>query len=351
MCGDISLSVEFTSIVNLLRAFFYRKLRTSPTAESGQNIVRYGFVALWDLDMKRGDKGLDSNLTISPSSRPSSKVSRRSFVAILSGGASLAAMMVSSVALPGEAEAGPRRRRRRQRRRARRRSLWRQRHASNRSSSGGNATCFLKGTLIQTPEGEALIERIRPGDVVTTASGENRPVKWVGRMSFEKTANGDWHRGVAPIKIAKSAISEGLPSRDLYLSAAHHLYLNGLLIPATALVNNETVLRCSSMQTQRLEYYHIELDVHDVVLANGLPAETLLTADAEAFDNHEERLELYGDSPIDLIPCAPRAANDGVWENLNSHIRRMVSPLYDRRRPLDIIRDEIADRAERRCAS
>jgi Hint domain len=288
----------------------------------------------------------DSEVEIRPDSRPGYRLSRRNFIAVMSGGATFGAMLISNLSLSDVADAGPARRRRR---RIRRRTWWGRRRRSG--GNGGKATCFLKGTLIQTPHGEVAIEDLRSGDLVTTISGSGKPVKWVGRMTFEKSRDESWDRGVAPIKIAESAISEGLPSRDLYLSSAHHLYMNGLLIPASAVVNDQSIARCNSMETQVLEYYHIELESHDVVLANGLPAETLLSAQVAAFDNHEERYALYGDEPIDLMPYAPRAANDGIWENLNSRLRSIVSPIYDRRKTLDVIRDELADRAELRAAS
>ncbi len=44
-----------------------------------------------------------------------------------------------------------------------------------------------------------------------------------------------------------------------------------VLIPASALVNGATVVQVSQ---DKARYWHVELDSHDVILANGLPAES-----------------------------------------------------------------------------
>jgi hypothetical protein len=47
-----------------------------------------------------------------------------------------------------------------------------------------------------------------------------------------------------------------------------------------------------------------------------------------------------------LTPFAPIVSYGGVRQELASHIRSALAPVYDLRKPIDKIRDRIADRAE-----
>ena len=46
--------------------------------------------------------------------------------------------------------------------------------------------CFLKGTKIQTAEGEREIEDLSIGDLLPTTFGGLRAVQWIGRYSFQE---------------------------------------------------------------------------------------------------------------------------------------------------------------------
>ena len=82
-----------------------------------------------------------------------------------------------------------------------------------------------------------------------------------------------------------------------------------------------------------------------MVLAEGAPAETYAGNDHYAFDNAEEYESLYGSSVAPKRSFAPVVLLGGRQE-LMSRLRSAVSPIYDARRPLDIIRDEIESRAD-----
>jgi Hint domain-containing protein len=211
---------------------------------------------------------------------------------------------------------------------------------------GGGAHCFLKGTQILTGQGERPIEELCIGEMVLTVSGEAKPIKWIGRMRFERDGAASWDDEVAPVKIARGAFDGDLPHRDLYVSGSHRFLINGVLIPAGDLVNGRSITRLSSMRADVLEYLHIELEDHDVILANGAPVETLDgNADRADFDNFDEYVALYGSSLTSHILYAPVAARNGRRQVLQSHLRGMFAPIYDRRQPLDVIQDEIARRA------
>ena len=166
--------------------------------------------------------------------------------------------------------------------------------------------CFCRGTLIWTESGEVAVEDLEIGDRVVTLSGALRRVKWIGRRAYGGrfvAAN----RAVLPIRVAAGALAAGVPARDLFLSPEHALYIDGALVPAGLLVNRMTIRQVESVG--RLEYFHLELERHDVILAEGAPAETFVDCDSRAmFQNADEFAELYPDDvPVPWDFCASRA--------------------------------------------
>jgi hypothetical protein len=166
--------------------------------------------------------------------------------------------------------------------------------------------CFLEGTLIATERGEALVETLAIGDRVLTKDGAAKPIKWLGHRVYDgRFAAGDSH--VLPICIKAGALADGVPRRDLWLSPQHALYLDGMLIPAGALVNGASIVQAKAME--RIAYYHIELAIHDVLLAEGAPAESFVDDDSRAiFQNAQDYRGLYpGEARVQACFCAPRA--------------------------------------------
>lgn len=210
----------------------------------------------------------------------------------------------------------------------------------------------MSGTRIRTPAGEIAVETLGVGDLVTTISGEAKPIKWLGRLRFERRSDGGWDPDDLPVVIARGALDGVLPCSDLYVTGAHCFLINGVLIPAIHLVNGRSIRKCTSYEADPIEYFHIELDSHDVVFANGAPAETLQgNSNRRNFDNYDEYVQLYGPELVTMTPFAPVVGNFGGRQELRSRLRSMLAPVYDRRKPLDVIRDEIASQADRRQAA
>lgn len=176
------------------------------------------------------------------------------------------------------------------------------------AGQGGTAlyydvACYLRGTGIATAQGDVAVEDLRIGDMLRTASGALKPVKFIGTQSFEAEfiAATPSQR---PVLIRKDAIGEGLPARDLSVSAMHSLYIDDVLVPAVALVNGVSIVRADA--PDGVEYFHIELDRHEVILAEGLPAESFIDDQSRAiFDNAFEYEALYGEGER-IAPVAPR---------------------------------------------
>jgi hypothetical protein len=155
--------------------------------------------------------------------------------------------------------------------------------------------CFLAGTRIATPAGEVAVEALAIGDRVLTADGRAAPVRWVGVQTVVSVF-ADPLRSF-PICISAGALGEGLPVRDLLVSPDHALMLDGALVQAGALVNGTTIVRETEMP-ERFTYFHVELEDHSLILAEGVPAETFLdTVTRRRFDNWAEHEALYGPIP------------------------------------------------------
>jgi hypothetical protein len=168
-----------------------------------------------------------------------------------------------------------------------------------------NSPCYCRGTRILTPEGEVPVEELAIGDNVTTLSGAAKRVRWIGHRAYDgRFITGN--RQVLPIRIAAGAIGNGIPARDLWVSPGHAMYIDGVLVQSEHLVNGMTIAQAATVDA--VEYFHIELDEHDVVFAEGAPAESFVDCDNRLmFKNGAEYAVLY---PDDSRPswdfCAPR---------------------------------------------
>jgi hypothetical protein len=147
--------------------------------------------------------------------------------------------------------------------------------------------CFCAGTAIATPEGEVAVETLKEGDLVLTADGRSLPIRWMGQSHVAR-AFADPIRSY-PIRITAGALGENLPKRDLRVSPEHGIFINGILVQASALVNDETVLRETSIPDQ-FTYYHVELATHELLLTEGVPTESFVdNVDRMNFHNWDAR--------------------------------------------------------------
>lgn len=137
------------------------------------------------------------------------------------------------------------------------------------------------------------MQSLAMGDTVATAEGKLAPVKWIGRQTVHKLFS---RERMQPVRIRAGALGFGQPHSDLTVTADHGMVIEGLVITASALVNGGTIDWVPMAELpDRVTYYHIETEGHDVILANGAPAETFVDyASRRAFDNYQEYLDLYG---------------------------------------------------------
>lgn len=137
--------------------------------------------------------------------------------------------------------------------------------------------CYAAGTQILTAHGEVAIEALCAGNLLFSPRTLSFiPALWIARQRVRDPA----HRAV---RIAAGALGPNKPHTDLVTSPNHSLFLDGILVPAFALINGATV---TWDPRPSIDYHHIECATHDLVLANGTPSETWLDyGNRAAFDN------------------------------------------------------------------
>jgi hypothetical protein len=191
-----------------------------------------------------------------------------------------------------------------------------------------DVVCFAAGTRVLTERGEVAVEQIAEGDMVMTLDGDRQvpqPVKWIGHRRIDLTQ----HRQpnlAAPIRFRRGALGDNTPARDLVLSPDHCLFIDGKLIPAKLLINDLTIVQ--ELGTRVVNYYHIELAHHAVLLAEGAPAESYLdTGNRAFFSNGGLALVLHPEFAVNAHlqcwqtdACAPltvsREAVKPIWQSL-----------------------------------
>ncbi len=141
--------------------------------------------------------------------------------------------------------------------------------------------CFCQNTDILTPAGNKKVESLKLGDLVIRHRGDAVPILWIGQSTVTVE---DMRRDATrrPIRIAANSFGQGVPSADLYVSAQHRVVLEGdwceyyfaeprVLVPAKHLVGLAADVVTPNTD---INYYHILLDDHDLLISNGLLTES-----------------------------------------------------------------------------
>lgn len=147
--------------------------------------------------------------------------------------------------------------------------------------------CFTRGTMILTDRGEVAIEDLAEGDLVQTVDNGLQPIRWIGG-SVLTAADLGANPNLRPIRIAKGALGEGVPVRDLVVSPQHRVLVRSniaqrlfgtreVLVAAKQLCQLEGIDVVSDLQ--EVEYFHILFDRHEVIISEGAETEALFTGD------------------------------------------------------------------------
>lgn len=142
--------------------------------------------------------------------------------------------------------------------------------------------CFLKGTLILTERGEVPVESLAVGDLIACEKDGHivyRPIEWMGcELNNFAPYNPDDLSGY-PIRICANALGDHVPHADLLITAEHCLYIQGRFIPARMLVNDISIYYDRTRPIYH--YYHVELEEHAIIIANGVRTESYLNTGHE----------------------------------------------------------------------
>ena len=148
----------------------------------------------------------------------------------------------------------------------------------NATPISSTCVCYAEGSLLLTNQGYKPIESLTLRDelMATGRIIDNeftdmypthkiyRPIQWIGHFSSS----------VPPICIKRNALGKNQPFQDLYVSPNHTLMVQDEMVHAKQIVNGSTIFQDKTKNT--VEYYHVELPEHSVVVANGVLSESYL---------------------------------------------------------------------------
>ena len=187
--------------------------------------------------------------------------------------------------------------------------------------------CYCAGTAIATARGDVAVEDLKIGDLLLTASGKLRPLKWIGTRAYSARFARN-NAELLPIRFKAGSVAPGVPARDLLVSPKHAMFLDGVLIPAEHLVNGATIVK--EAPGEDIHYFHLELETHDVLIAEGAFSESFVDDDSRGmFQNAHEFGALYPDErPGEAVYCAPRVEDGYALDRVRRRLAERAGLSY-----------------------
>lgn len=175
-----------------------------------------------------------------------------------------------------------------------------------------NVTCFTRGVMIATEEGEMPIEDLKAGDMIQSLDGP-QPISWIGSRKFNRKEL-EQNPKLFPVKISKNALGPNIPSGDLLVSPQHRILLRSkivermftsreILTPAIKLSPHPDISQVNDVAD--VEYFHIMTPKHTAIFSNNCPSESL-------FLGSEARKILSQDSLDELESIFPDILLEGA---------------------------------------
>jgi hypothetical protein len=206
----------------------------------------------------------------------------------------------------------------------------------------GPVVCFLKGTEILTRHGYKAIETLEQGDTVISVGDiiDNKYIK----MTPAKESRIVWtshfkvpvlDKKSRPVCIRKNTFGLNRPYRNLYVSPDHCIFLDGRKYVAKNLLKEGAIFQDADIE--EVVYYHIELESHEGVLANGVVTESYLDIGNRHVFEYQPRLKRKDSTPMHVQerrsrtgtrrPDIQRPDIQRIAENRysNSNVREKIS--------------------------
>ena len=155
--------------------------------------------------------------------------------------------------------------------------------SSSFTAENTGVVCFTGGTMILTPSGEMRIDRLRPGDLVTTRDNGPQVLQWVHI------------RDIGPDELAAAPELKPIAIEPGFLGVRHRLLVSpqhGMLVcrdngdeefvRAKDLARLEGGKVRVALGKRQVRYIHLLFEEHQVIFANGAPSESFFPG-VEAF--------------------------------------------------------------------
>lgn len=182
------------------------------------------------------------------------------------------------------------------------------------NANPGGVICFTPGTMIQTEFGPRLVESLREGDRIQTKDNGCREILWIGQRRMTGARLFAMPQ-LAPIRMRRGALDEGVPDDGILVSPDHRMVLKGararalfncdeVLVAARDLVNDSSVY--VDRAVREVTYIHLLLPGHEIVFANGVETESFHPASAAlSYLDEHDRMRLM--TRIPEVGCDPMA--------------------------------------------
>ena len=142
--------------------------------------------------------------------------------------------------------------------------------------------CFTPGTRIRCEDGDKLIEHLGEGDRIQTRDNSSQEVLWIGKRHITGARLYAMPE-LRPVRIRAGALGLEVPDEDLIVSPQHRMLIKGrraqalfntdeVLVAAEDLIDERRVVLDYSIK--QVTYYHMLLENHEIVWANGVETES-----------------------------------------------------------------------------
>ncbi|WP_346344013.1 Hint domain-containing protein [Gluconobacter cerinus] len=205
----------------------------------------------------------------------------------------------------------------------------------------GELVCFLAGSMISTPSGFTSVESLNVGaDIIAYIDGveTTRRVTWAGQAHCTVRPHLPLDQAGYPVRVLKDAIADGVPFKDLLVTAEHCLFFDGKFVPVRMLVNGRSIFYDTSITSY--DYYHIETEDHSVIMADGMLTESYLdTGNRRSFTQKGSVVSIggsrnlsWGDAAASL--SVSREAVEPLFRQLEARAERKAFSVQTEAQPL-----------------